>query len=49
MTKKYRIVDYSGGQKPSLSDQDSVFLPSIREKMPVVYVSIRSDTGVATL
>lgn len=49
MPNEYQVFDYSGGQKPSLSDQDAVFLPSIREESPVVYVSIRSEAGVTTL
>jgi protein involved in polysaccharide export with SLBB domain len=45
----FRIFDYTEGSDTELHDQDSVFIPSVREENPVVYVSIQSGTDVSTI
>ena len=46
---EYRTFDYDDGSPGWLKDQDSVYVPSIRENNPVVYVSIQSGSGVSTI
>ena len=46
---QYRIVDYADGSSFELYDQDSIYVPSVRENSPVVYVSIQSGDGVSTI
>ena len=45
----YRTFNFGRGQPPELQDQDSIYVPSVRENNPVVYVSIRFGTEVSTL
>ncbi len=46
---EYRTFDFGRGRPPELRDQDSIYVPSVRENNPVVYVSIRFGTEVSTL